>query len=91
MPQLQNNATRGRCTRVQHPPAVVVAVVAVVVSVAARLFIQLHIIVAALVWRQARHHATIIHLGCIQEDHAANATVKTKVMVGIFKTRSLGP
>ena len=67
--------------------------VAVVVSVvvAACLFIQLHIIVAALVWRQAGHHATIIHLGCIQEDHAANATVKTKVMVGIFKTLSLGP
>ena len=83
MPQLQNNATRGRCTRVQHPPAVV--------AVAACLFIQLHIIVAALVWRQAGHHATIIHLGCIQEDHAANATVETKVMVGIFKTRSLGP
>ena len=81
MPQLQNNATRGRCTRVQHPPAVVVA---------ACLFIQLHIIVAALVWRQAGHHATIIHLGCIQEDHAANATVKTKVMVGIFKTLQLG-
>ena len=87
MPQLQNNATRGRCTRVQHPPTAV----AVVVAVAARLFIQLHIIVAALVWRQARHHATIIHLGCIQEDHAANATVETKVMVGIFKTLSLGP
>ena len=83
MPQLQNNATRGRCTRVQHPPAVVV--------VATRLFIQLHIIVAALVWRQAGHHATIIHLGCIQEDHAANATVETKVMVGIFKMLSLGP
>ena len=77
MPQLQNNATRGRCTRVQHPLAVVVA---------ACLFIQLHIIVAALVRRQAGHHATIIHLGCIQEDHAANATVETKVMVGIFKT-----
>ena len=61
------------------------------VVVAACLFIQLHIIVAALVWRQAGHHATIIHLGCIQEDHAANATVETKVMVGIFKTLQLGP
>ena len=81
MPQLQNNATRGRCTRVQHPPAVV----------AACLFIQLHIIVAALVWQRAGHHATIIHLGCIQEDHAANATVETKVMVGIFKTLLLVP
>ena len=45
----------------------------------------------ALVRRQAGHHATIIHLGCIQEDHAANATVETKVMVGIFKSLQLGP